>query len=156
MNRERDAVVSPRCGCGITHNDCSTLSKRGLLRMWRMRSRGYRGPVPTVSTHPASVAREAVPRHHPRWEPGALAAPAGNCAGAESNLCPYRDLLHRHVSAMEVGAVEAPMIRRSYPCKRSRCEVSFQGAYKARPTSWCPASRQSALLSPLRVKSCQG
>jgi hypothetical protein len=27
------------------------------------------------------VAREAVPRHHPRWEPGALAAPAGICAG---------------------------------------------------------------------------
>ena len=27
------------------------------------------------------MAREAVPRHHPRWEPGALAAPAGICAG---------------------------------------------------------------------------
>ncbi len=40
-----------------------------------------RGPVPAVSTYPASVAREAVPRHHPRWEPGALAAPAGICAG---------------------------------------------------------------------------
>ena len=33
--------------------------------------------------------------------------------GAESNLCPYRDLLHRHVSAMDVGAVKAPTIRRS-------------------------------------------
>jgi hypothetical protein len=33
--------------------------------------------------------------------------------GAESNLRPYRDLLHRHVSAMDVGAVKAPTIRRS-------------------------------------------
>src|SRR5271166_5334446 len=40
-----------------------------------------RGPVPAIPTHPASVAGEAVPRHHPRWEPGALAAPAGICAG---------------------------------------------------------------------------
>ena len=31
----------------------------------------------------------------------------------------YRDLLHRHVSAMDVGAVKAPTIRRSYSCKRS-------------------------------------
>jgi hypothetical protein len=29
----------------------------------------------------AVFTREAVPRHHPRWEPGALAAPAGICAG---------------------------------------------------------------------------
>src|SRR5467141_3294405 len=28
-----------------------------------------------------AVIRETVPRHHPRWEPGALAAPAGICAG---------------------------------------------------------------------------
>jgi hypothetical protein len=27
------------------------------------------------------VARTTVPRHHPRQEPGALAAPAGICAG---------------------------------------------------------------------------
>jgi len=40
-----------------------------------------RRPVPAIPTHPASVARKAVPRHHPRWEPGALAAPAGICAG---------------------------------------------------------------------------
>ncbi len=33
-------------------------------------------PKPSVT-----VARKAVPRHHPRWEPGALAAPAGICAG---------------------------------------------------------------------------
>jgi hypothetical protein len=39
----------------------------------------------------AVFTREAVPRHHPRWEPGALAAPAGICAGAERNLRPYRD-----------------------------------------------------------------
>jgi hypothetical protein len=31
----------------------------------------------------------------------------------------------RHVSAMEVGAVKAPTIRRSYPCKRSRQLVSI-------------------------------
>src|SRR5271166_2706439 len=42
-----------------------------------------RRPLPAVPTHPASVARKAVPRHHPRWEPGALAAPAGICAGGE-------------------------------------------------------------------------
>jgi hypothetical protein len=30
----------------------------------------------------------------------------------------------RHVSAIEVGATKAPMIRRSYPCKRSRRLVS--------------------------------
>src|ERR1035437_7973770 len=29
----------------------------------------------------AVLPREAFPRHHPRWEPGALAAPAGICAG---------------------------------------------------------------------------
>src|SRR5271170_4674798 len=40
-----------------------------------------RRPVLANPLHPASVAREAVPRHHPRWEPGALAAPAGICAG---------------------------------------------------------------------------
>ena len=40
-----------------------------------------RRPVLANPSHPASVAREAVPRHHPRWEPGALAAPAGICAG---------------------------------------------------------------------------
>src|SRR6516164_5530825 len=42
-----------------------------------------RRPLPAVPTHPASVARKAVPRHYPRWEPGALAAPAGICAGGE-------------------------------------------------------------------------
>src|SRR5437660_6642987 len=42
-----------------------------------------RRPLPAVPTHPASVARQAVPRHYPRWEPGALAAPAGICAGGE-------------------------------------------------------------------------
>ena len=30
----------------------------------------------------------------------------------------------RHVSALDVGAVKAPTIRRSYPCKRSRQSVS--------------------------------
>jgi hypothetical protein len=42
-----------------------------------------RRSLPAVPTHPASVARKAVPRHYPRWEPGALAAPAGICAGGE-------------------------------------------------------------------------
>jgi hypothetical protein len=65
------------------------------------------------------VAGKAVPRHHPRWEPGALAAPAGICAGgAERNLRPYRDLLHRHVSAMNVGAVKSPIILRSQACRQ--------------------------------------
>ena len=50
-----------------------------------------RRPVLANPSHPASVAREAVPRHHPRWEPGALAAPAGICAGAASIGRPYRD-----------------------------------------------------------------
>src|SRR5215475_5442120 len=34
-------------------------------------------------------------------------------------------LLHRHGSAMDVGAVEAPTIRRSQACKRSRRSVSI-------------------------------
>ncbi len=34
-----------------------------------------------LSSHPAPVAGATVPRHHPRQEPGALAAPAGICAG---------------------------------------------------------------------------
>src|SRR6476619_3302174 len=35
------------------------------------------------------AARKAVPRHHPRWEPGALTAPAGICAGGgEQSLSP--------------------------------------------------------------------
>ena len=33
--------------------------------------------------------------------------------GAESNLRPYRDLLQRHVSAMNVGADKGPTIQRS-------------------------------------------
>src|SRR6516164_8513448 len=61
-----------------------------------------RRPLPAVPTHPASVARKAVPRHYPRWEPGALAAPAGICAGARRNPRPYRDLRvgkeNRHVA----------------------------------------------------------
>jgi hypothetical protein len=36
--------------------------------------------------------------------------------GAESNLRPYRDLLNRHIGAMDVGAVKAPTIQRSEPC----------------------------------------
>ena len=36
----------------------------------------------TYHSHASCIrGREAVPRHHPRWEPGALAAPAGICAG---------------------------------------------------------------------------
>src|SRR6516164_9908163 len=38
-------------------------------------------PSPAPAAHPASVARTTVPRHHPRQEPGALAALAGICAG---------------------------------------------------------------------------
>jgi len=53
-------------------------------------------PLPAVPTHPASVARKAVPRHYPRWEPGALAAPAGICAGARRNPRPYRDRLGKN------------------------------------------------------------
>ena len=52
-------------------------------RLTWTRNEDDRGPVPAVSTHPASVAGEAVPRHHPRWEPGALAAPGpGSVAGS--------------------------------------------------------------------------
>src|SRR6516162_2685499 len=59
-----------------------------------------RRPLPAVPTHPASVARKAVPRHYPRWEPGALAAPAGICAGGEekSSSLPRPPTL-RHQSA---------------------------------------------------------
>ena len=34
----------------------------------------------------AVFTREAAPRHHPRWEPGALAAPAGVVRGAEISV----------------------------------------------------------------------
>jgi hypothetical protein len=39
-------------------------------------------------------SRLAVQRHEPRWEPGALAAHAGICAGMASNRRPYRDFLY--------------------------------------------------------------
>ena len=45
----------------------------------------------TVSQAPERIreavfTREAAPRHHPRWEPGALAAPAGICAGGRREI----------------------------------------------------------------------
>ena len=49
-------------------------------------------PVPAVPTHPASVAREAVPRHHPRREPGALSSARRDlCGGRRVIYRPYRD-----------------------------------------------------------------
>src|SRR5271170_2385968 len=39
-------------------------------------------------------------------------------------ITPCGRLLHRHVSAMDVGAVKAPTIQRSEPCRRSRQSVS--------------------------------
>jgi RNA-directed DNA polymerase len=47
---------------------------------WRKMMR-YRGAS-------APLSRLAVRRHDPRWEPGALAAHAGICAGAASNPVP--------------------------------------------------------------------
>ena len=38
----------------------------------------------------------------------------------DSNHGIYRDLLHRHVSAMDVGAVKAPTIGKTRSCKRLR------------------------------------
>jgi hypothetical protein len=49
----------------------------------------------------AVLTREAVPRHHPRWEPGALAAPAGICAGGgEKSPSLPRPPTLRHRSAI--------------------------------------------------------
>ena len=62
------------------HRALMRRSQRRRLTWTRMKTIADR-PVLAVPTHLASVAREAVPRHHPRWEPGALAAPAGICAG---------------------------------------------------------------------------
>jgi hypothetical protein len=45
-------------------------------------------PTPRI-LHPWPSVRFAV--KHPRWEPGARIAPAGICAGAPGNGCPYRD-----------------------------------------------------------------
>jgi RNA-directed DNA polymerase len=60
----------------------------------------------------APVARKAVPRHHPGWEPGALAAPAGICAGGRREISvPTATLLHRRVSATDVSADKAPRQR---------------------------------------------
>jgi hypothetical protein len=69
-----------------------------------------------IPTHPAPVARKAVPRHHPRWEPGALTAPAGICAGGgEQSLSlprPFGSRLHRKRSnhTLPGAAVHVPMI----------------------------------------------
>jgi hypothetical protein len=52
-----------------------------------------RGALGAQPETPAPVSRLAVRRHGPRWEPGALAAHAGICAGAASNRRPYRDAL---------------------------------------------------------------
>ena len=49
--------------------------------------RGTLAAQPEVA---APLSRLAVRRHDPRWEPGALAAHAGICAGAASNRRPYR------------------------------------------------------------------
>ena len=50
----------------------------------------------------------------------------------------------RHVSAMDVGAVKAPTIQRSYPCKQSRQSVS---------TSPSRSFRSTALMLPARWSS---
>src|SRR6516164_1658016 len=60
-----------------------TLARRADTSNYVDSNEDDRRPLPAVPTHPASVARKAVPRHYPRWEPGALAAPAGICAGGE-------------------------------------------------------------------------
>src|SRR4051812_11410794 len=44
-------------------------------------------------------------------------------------------LLHRHVSATDVGAVKAPTIQRSYSCKRSRQSVSTLQSQSSRSTA---------------------
>src|SRR4051794_34252542 len=48
----------------------------------------------------------------------------------------------RHVSATDVGAVKAPTIQRSYPCRQSRQSVStspsrsFRSMASMRPAKW--------------------
>src|SRR5262244_742186 len=62
---------------------------------------------PAFPTHPAPVARKAVPRHHPRWEPGALTAPAGICAGGgeQSLSLPRPPSVMRTVRLIAVAAI---------------------------------------------------
>ena len=66
------------------------------------------------------MARKAVPRHHPRREPGALTAPAGICAGGgEQSLSLVRcGLLSKYLlSGKENGEPLASLWRMS-PCGR--------------------------------------
>jgi len=72
------------------------------------------GTCSAVPTHLHPWPGEAGPRHHPSGEPGALAAPAGiSSRGARRNPRPTATSLHRHASAMDVGAVQDPTIHRS-------------------------------------------
>jgi hypothetical protein len=50
-----------------------------------------RGSLIVQLEPPAPLSRLALRPHDPRWEPGALAAHAGICAGAASSRRPYRD-----------------------------------------------------------------
>jgi Group II intron, maturase-specific domain len=125
------------------HGALMRRSQRRRLRWTRMKKIADRHlPFPRI-LHP--WPEKTVPRHYPRWEPGALAAPPGSVRGAERNLRPYRDLLHRHVSAMDMGAVKALTIRRSQSCKRSRQSVSilqsrfFRSTASTRRASWSSA-----------------
>src|SRR4051812_10983267 len=56
-------------------------------------------------------------------------------------------LLHRHVSATDVGAVKAPTIQRSYSCKRSRQSVSTLQSQSSRSTALMPPARCSSAAS---------
>jgi hypothetical protein len=53
----------------------------------------------------------------------------------------------RHVSAMDVGAAEAPTIQRSYPCIRSRQSVSTLPSRSSRSTALMPLARWSSAVS---------
>src|SRR6516225_12145131 len=101
-----------------------------------------RRPLPAVPTHPASVARKAVSRHYPRWEPGALAAPAGICAGGEerSSSLPRPPTL-RHRCVPKGGCVETHHIEGSRPWARLAQLVSILRSRYSKFTAWMLMAR---------------
>ena len=70
------------------------------------------GPLASARSPQASTSRRAVPRHDPRWEPGAVVPLAGICAGGDRQL----SSLPRRSSAMSLdGCCEGTAHRNSSP-----------------------------------------
>jgi hypothetical protein len=98
-------------------------------------------PLASARSPPASTSRRAVPRHDPRWEPGAVVPLAGICAGGDKQL----SSLPRRSSAMSLdGCVRAPPIgtaRLSYAFGVMRRLVAPGGFLDAGPEHVCRRAR---------------